>query len=136
MIFIFGLFSWLFMHSTSDTLLTINIKGVPSDQGKVMVGVYNKKDGFRDTDKTYKNLTLNARKGDLNVYLDGLPSGDYAVAVFHDRNENGKLDKNFLGIPTEKFGFSNDAMGKMGPPSYEQCLVSVSGKDQITIHLK
>jgi uncharacterized protein (DUF2141 family) len=52
--------------------------------------------------------------------FEGVPYGEYAVKVFHDENGNEKLDTNFVGMPKEKFGFSNDARGRFGPPSYEQ----------------
>ena len=54
------------------------------------------------------------------MVFENIPHGDYALKVFHDENENQKLDTNFIGMPKEKFGFSNDAMGRFGPPSFEQ----------------
>jgi uncharacterized protein (DUF2141 family) len=66
-----------------------------------------------------------------------LPEGEYAVSLFVDENSNGKMDKNAIGIPTEAYGFSNDASGNFGPPSFEQAKFVV-GKDKaaITITLK
>ena len=52
------------------------------------------------------------------IVFKDLPEGEYAFAVYHDANANGKMDKNLLGIPTEDYAFSNNALGKMGPPSY------------------
>lgn len=121
---------------TNASILTIKVNGLPNNEGKLLIGIYNQKEGFRDMDKTFRNITLNAQKGSMNVLVDNIPDGDYAIAVYHDKNENGKLDKNFLGIPTEKYGFSNDAMGKMGPPTYEACLIKVKGNTEITINLK
>ncbi len=54
------------------------------------------------------------------VVIDSLKYGEYAVRVFHDENKNGKIDTNFLGIPTEDYGYSNDASGWFGPPSWEK----------------
>jgi uncharacterized protein (DUF2141 family) len=50
--------------------------------------------------------------------FDNLPRGDYAVAVFHDENMNGRLDKNIFGIPKEGYGFSNNPKKSMGPPKF------------------
>ncbi len=72
----------------------------------------------------------------MTVYIPDLPNGNYAIAVYHDANGNNKLDKNFLGIPTEKYGFSNDAMGSFGPPDYEDCIVKVDGNKEISIKLR
>jgi uncharacterized protein (DUF2141 family) len=51
--------------------------------------------------------------------FEDVPPGEYAVAVFHDENGNNDLDRNFLGIPSEGTGASNDARGFMGPPPYD-----------------
>ena len=53
------------------------------------------------------------------VTFEGVPFGTYALKVFHDENDNGKLDTNFVGMPKEAFGFSNDAMGRFGPPDFD-----------------
>lgn len=55
-----------------------------------------------------------------SVQFTGLAEGTYAVKAFHDVNDNGKLDTNWMGIPKEPYGFSNDAMGSFGPPSFQQ----------------
>lgn len=63
--------------------------------------------------------------------------GTYAIKIFHDVNGNGKLDTNFLGIPTEPYGFSNNAMGAFGPPSFEEASFRVSGNGaSLSIRLK
>ena len=59
--------------------------------------------------------------------FSGVKPGTYAVAVFHDVNDNGKLDTGFLGIPTEPTGASNDARGSMGPPKFKDAQFGYSG---------
>lgn len=61
---------------------------------------------------------------EINVML---PHGEYAIAIFVDANGNGKMDKNFLGIPKEQYGFSNNVMGRMAAPSFEQAKFEVTG---------
>jgi uncharacterized protein (DUF2141 family) len=51
-----------------------------------------------------------------------LPKGKYAISIFHDTNEDGELSTNFIGIPKEPYGFSNNPKAKFGPPSFEQSL--------------
>lgn len=97
--------------------LTIHIDDVKAGGGPVMVALYNSADGF------LKAPVGHARSADGNantIVLKDLPVGEYAFAVFHDANSNGKMDKNLLGIPTEDYAFSNNALGKMGPPSFAQ----------------
>jgi uncharacterized protein (DUF2141 family) len=57
----------------------------------------------------------------------GIEPGTYAIAVYHDENSNGKLDSNFIGIPREGVGFSNNAKGHMGPPKFDAAAFRFSG---------
>jgi uncharacterized protein (DUF2141 family) len=98
--------------------LTIHVDDVKAAGGRIEVAVYNSAGAFL---KTATGAAGTAASADANtVVVKDLPAGDYAFAVFHDANSNGKLDRNMLGIPTEDYAFSNNALGKMGPPSFEQ----------------
>ena len=65
-----------------------------------------------------------------------LAEGKYAVAVFHDENKNGILDKNYLGIPTEAYGFSNNARRTFSAPSFKEAEVILNSDLAISITLK
>ena len=65
-----------------------------------------------------------------------LPHGEYAVTLFVDFNGNNKLDKNFLGIPKEQYGFSNNVMGKMSPPTFDQAKFVITGATTQNIKLR
>ena len=68
--------------------------------------------------------------------FEGLESGMYAVSLFHDENDNGKLDANFMGIPREPYAFSNNAKGFFGPPTFQDCQFEVvQGTKEIVISL-
>ncbi|MES2325000.1 MAG: DUF2141 domain-containing protein [Pseudomonadota bacterium] len=104
--------------------LTIHIDDVKSTSGNVLVAVYNSEGSFlKQPAKT--NGTAAATPGSTVVIKD-LPEGEYAFAVYHDANANGKMDKNIIGIPTEDYAFSNNAMGKMGPPNYASARITVA----------
>jgi uncharacterized protein (DUF2141 family) len=64
------------------------------------------------------------------IAFTGLYEGDYAISVFHDENMNKKLDKNFMGIPKEGYGASNNPKKKMGPPDFEEAKFQLSGPTQ------
>lgn len=69
--------------------------------------------------------------------LSGVAPGTYAIRAVHDVDADGDIDVNKLGIPTEPFGFSNDAMGKMGPPTFEQAKFTVKpGANSISFRMK
>jgi uncharacterized protein (DUF2141 family) len=68
--------------------------------------------------------------------FEDIPPGTYALAVIHDENSNGKLDTNWLGIPTEGYGFSNDAKGSLGAPSFSAASFPYDGRTlDLTISL-
>ena len=68
--------------------------------------------------------------------VKNVPDGTYAVSFVHDKNSNGKMDKNFMGIPKEDYGCSNNAKGFMGPPKWEDAKFELKGADKsITISL-
>ena len=72
-------------------------------------------------------------------FREVIESNDREVAnnvLYQDENGNGKLDTGAFGIPVEKFGFSNDAEGVMGPPSYEKCSITFSEDTTLVVHLK
>ncbi len=130
---------WIFMSfsvspSEEPITLTILIQGVPNSDGNIRVGVYDSPAKFRSsTGVAYQHIQA-AQKGNMTLKLS-LQPGSYAVAVFHDANGNGKLDTNFLGIPTEAYGFSNDARGSFGPPDFKDCLITITGPTTISIRL-
>jgi uncharacterized protein (DUF2141 family) len=98
--------------------LTIAIDGVSSAEGQIMVALYDSADSFRG--KPLRAQSAPATAGAMQLRIKDLPPGDYAFAVYHDANGNGKLDRNLLGMPSEDYAFSNNAAGKRGPPEFEQ----------------
>ena len=68
--------------------------------------------------------------------LADLPAGEYAAKTFHDVNANGTMDKNPFGMPIEPYAFTNNAVGNMGPASWERAHVTVSGAVAQTISLR
>lgn len=112
--------------------LTIEVQQVAA-QGNLMVAIYDRADLWLKT--PLRGLRQAAVAGTMTVEVPDMPEGDYAVSLFLDRNSNGKLDTNPLGMPTEPYAFSNDAAGAYGPPRYEQARFSVQGDTRAVIHL-
>jgi len=101
--------------------LTIDVEGVASADGQVRVAVFNSADTFPV--KPVRAVGTPAREGKVRLVVADLPAGDYAFAVYHDVNGNGKLDRNAVGMPTEDYAFSNNAMGKRGAPGFDDARV-------------
>ena len=97
--------------------ITVFIHGLDSNEGQVLIALHNKKAQFLKTD--FKNAITKITNKKVTYTFKEIPKGEYAVAVFYDKNSNEKMDVNFLGIPKEAYGCSNNAKGFMGPPKYE-----------------
>lgn len=121
-------------ESYSQNKLTVTISNIPNNKGELYIGLFNDADNFPNKDNTYKYVIVQAMKGSVSVSFD-VPYGNYAVSVFHDANENGILDTNFLGAPTEYYGFSNNARSTFSAPSFKDCEINCPDNSDITIEL-
>ncbi len=112
--------------------VTVTISDVASDEGVMQVGLYVP-DGFPDKGKEVVGATVEATAGTMVVELEAPAAGTYAVAIFHDVNANGELDKNMLGVPKESYAFSNDVFGLFGPPSFDKASFVLEGDTELSI---
>lgn len=74
-------------------------------------------------------MIIKIRKAQARCDFEDIPPGTYAMAVIHDENLNGKLDTNWIGIPTEGYGFSNNAKGVLGAPSFSDASFTYDGRN-------
>lgn len=114
-------------------LLTVEITGLNDATGTVYIAVYNSEDTWLE-DETVMNKTVvitEARDGDLVRTELELPMGDYALSAFHDQDGDGELDTNMVGIPDEPIAVSNNAIGKFGPPKYEDAVFTLGAEPAI-----
>lgn len=120
--------------SAQDVSLTVQIEKLKKLEGKVMIAVYDKEDSFLDQAVTGGIVAATANS--VSYSFSDLEEGVYAISIFHDVNGNGKLDTNFVGIPTEPYAFSNNAKGMFGPPNFADCKFEFNGsKQQLIISL-
>lgn len=110
-----------------DTLgkLKVDLSGMQNMNGTINFALYNNSASFNDPNQVYKSLSFIPTGANMSFTIDSLPEGTYAFGVFHDENNNQAIDQNWLGIPTEGFAFSNNAMGSFGPPTYVQAKFDV-----------
>jgi uncharacterized protein (DUF2141 family) len=106
------------------TEVTFEVAGLSSAEGQVMVALYDE-GGFLK--KAVKAKRVKAAGGSVSGTFGDVPAGDYAAVAYHDENGNGKLDFNPIGMPIEKTGFSRDARGTMGPPTFADSKFEVNG---------
>ncbi len=122
---------------SQDTGPKVTVKNLEGKTGQIYIGWYNSAAAFASKQKAVFVKTIKATgQYELSVPFEAIPPGKYAIAVYLDENGNGVIDKNILGIPKEKYGFSNNAAPAMRAPRYEEAVFEMSGKDNIEIKLK
>lgn len=108
--------------------LRVVVTNVKTDAGKLYVWVYdNKDDWLSDRYRTQKVVPVAGnRKGDRVTVDLLLPAGQYAFTVFQDVDDDGRLKRNFIGMPKEPAGISNNVRPRFGPPGFKDALFTVT----------
>ena len=120
-------------QSTGGTSLTVRITSARNAKGKVRAALFQECKGFpNDASRAIQTQAADIDPHTLSAQITfaDLREGVYAVSVFHDENMNQKLDKDFVGIPKEGYGASNNPRKKMGPPSFDEARFRLSGAQQ------
>lgn len=107
----------------------------PATPAVLYLALFDSEDALA-RNQALRSLKVDLQDGAAQVTFHGLPAGRYAIKSFADENHNAKLDTNILGLPTERYGFSNNAMGRMGPPTFDAAAVQLDADRSITIRLK
>jgi uncharacterized protein (DUF2141 family) len=117
--------------------LLVHADGFRNSRGKAGAALFRSAQGWpEDASRSLQHLAYPIDNSKSEMSFQGLAPGRYAVALFHDENTNGKLDRNFLGIPTEEFGFANNPKIRLGPPSFAAASIEVTCPvTEIVIHL-
>ena len=117
----------LLLGAAPPTTLEISVTGLRSEQGQVRLCLFRTADNFPDCSGDAAAIKRSApAREDMDIRIAGLASGSYAVALLHDENDNGRLDKR-LGIPREGIGFSRNPRIIFGPPSFKSARFDASG---------
>jgi uncharacterized protein (DUF2141 family) len=103
-----------------ENQIRVEIVGLRNDKGQALCALFSSADDFpKKADKAVARTTAVISNRHAVCDFPGVAPGTYAISVIHDENSNGKLDTNFIGIPREGVGASNDAKGHFGPPKFD-----------------
>lgn len=119
--------------------LAVEVSGINAVEGTLLYTVFNQAEGFPDKpEKAYKWGKVQVTGNTQRFSIEDLPPGRYAVGIVHDANRNQRCDTNWLGVPTEGFGFSNNAKPRWnGPPRFESAAFALpAGGTKQTIPLQ
>jgi len=115
-------------ESPQGSVIHVDVVGLRNNNGQIFCALYASAEGFpKDSQKALRRDSSSISEKKASCEFSATQPGTYAVSVFHDENSNGKLDTNFLGIPREGVGASNDARGHMGPPKFGAAHFRFSG---------
>lgn len=114
------------------------INNIEEGDGLIQVALFNNEDTFLRDGKECYALSLEVEvSGEKIVTLPNFPTGDYAIAVFHDLNQDGELNTNFWGIPTEPYAFSRTPESKWKKPTFQGTYVRLdSSRKEVRMELK
>lgn len=116
--------------------LTITVAAVRNNTGKVCVDLFNSPDGYpTQRSRAFKQKCSPINNGTATVSFANIPAGMYAGFAFHDEDNNGDIKKNWVGMPKEGVGASNNAKGRFGPPSFSAARFSVD-REKTTVSIK
>lgn len=115
--------------------ITIHVSQISEPEGMVHWALFDSAEAFDEGGVPVISARSKVADSTLSTTVHGLPPGRYAVRLFHDSNGNGELDRNMLGIPSEGYGFSNNA-GSRGPASFEDAAVAVQSDTTIEVPVR
>lgn len=113
--------------------LTVHLTNLKSDEGQLMVGLYN--DSGQWLKKIFDGKETKIIDGEATVVFENVPEGKYAISAFHDEDGDGELKSGVFGIPKEPYASSRGAKGRFGPPKWVDAVFEIS-KENLTETIK
>lgn len=126
----------LFTRPVLAETLTVTIAGIETDEGRIMAQLMRGERQFSGAQRSAALLDLAAQVGAVTIRFESLPPGEYGIRAMHDRNGNGELERNLVGVPTEPWAFSNDASGSFGPPGWAAAKFVLEGEARHTLRFR
>lgn len=120
------------LFTTAQNNIEVEIENFSSNKGMALVALYNSEATFLK--KELKGEIVPIQNNKVLLTFKDLPDGNYAVSVVHDEDENNELTTNFIGIPKESYGSSNNAPARFGPPKWKDARFEV--KNNATVKQK
>ena len=130
----FLVFATPIFAQTTGTIV-VNITGIKNNTGVIQIGLYNSETSFAVYEKNYKGAFTKADKSGVSYTFTNIPAGTYAVATWHDENEDKSMNKNMFGAPKESYGFSRNIYGSFGPPNFDEVSFKLNAGKKTTINI-
>ena len=112
--------------------LTVSVDGFENAEGAAGIAVWNGAQGFPEgIEHAVATTYVPIEDGSASARFEDLAPGAYAVTVYHDRNDNQRFDKNWLGMPTEAWGVSNDVRPRLRAPRFDEARLELEAGEQV-----
>lgn len=113
--------------------LIVRVTAISSDRGRIAIALFDSEASYQSREKPFREKRLVISDREAVWRIKDIPFADYTLMLYHDKNGNGEFDQNFIGIPLEQYGFSNNAVGWFAPPAYEKAVFRLMIDEQVHV---
>lgn len=125
-----------FWAQAQTNSIEVTFENLIPAKGDLYVGIFNDSENFLDVEHMFLNQIADVEGESLAMVFNDVPPGNYCVTVYHDKNENGKMDFNFIGMPLETYGFSKNIFHRFWAPTFDECAFYLDDNKNLTINLR
>ncbi len=124
------------LHAQNSSI-ELTITNIRNSKGYIRYAIFDNEKHFLSTKTGFIDAgSVKAQKGSIKIKTNNIPDAFYAISVFHDENNNEKVDTNIFGIPSEGFGFSKNPTLYFGPPKFKECVIEKKSNTKLNIEIK
>jgi len=129
-----NIYTFLVFLIVNTGTVVVEVEGLRNTEGRLFISLYNNAEDFPEVNKEYLIIEVDPIP-DKNVIVrfENIPYGDYAMAMFHDEDRSGDINKNFLGIPKEGYCFSRNFKPVLSAPDFEDCSFTLESDSVIIV---
>lgn len=129
-----ALASFGLIENQENVTLTVEVDVTKHNKGQIAFALFDNAEAFLE--KPVRSDAKDVKQNKVIFKFRDLPKGSYSFSYYHDLNANGELDTNFMGVPKEPYGFSNNQKGKFGPPDFEDAKILIDQNTTIQLTIK
>ena len=128
--FILFLIPSMLLHAQESGTILLKVKNIKKEKGQLVVTVFDDESKWLKSNGACVRKVVEVEGEEAIVKIDDMPFGTYAIACYHDRNSNEKMDKNFIGLPKEPFAMSKKPKSKLRKPRFEEMAFSFNNPEK------
>ena len=129
-------FSFISVFGISQTAsITIKVSNIENVKGEMIIAIFNSAAGFPDGDTYFIGKKVAVKSKEFKYVINDIPFGTYAIAIYQDLDKNGEFDKNWIGIPSEPYGFTYKNVGETGSVDFNEATFELKGDKVVSIKL-